>query len=188
MVAATGWKSYDPEKLNHLGYGLSQGVKTLEEFEHFVAEGTVPDRVTFILCAGSRDEDHLPYCSAYCCTAALKQALYHLLKNACQAMEKSTEKALILRIRDEDGSARLDVEDTGHGISAEAAPHIYNPFFTTRDPGEGMGMGLAIVHRIIDSHSGRIRHEPGPGGGTRFIITLPSRASGDNVPQAGSAS
>ncbi|MCK4748950.1 MAG: hydrogenase iron-sulfur subunit, partial [Bacteroidales bacterium] len=56
-------------------------MKTLEEFEEFVSNGTIPGRVTFILCAGSRDETHLPYCSAYCCTAALKQALYVREKN-----------------------------------------------------------------------------------------------------------
>ena len=64
-----------------MGYGLP-GVKTLEEFEQHVAEkGKVPDRVMFILCAGSRDKEHLPYCSSYCCTAALKQALYVREKN-----------------------------------------------------------------------------------------------------------
>ena len=81
VVVSTGWKPYEPGKLNHLGYGQSPGVKTLEEFEEFVSNGTIPGRVTFILCAGSRDETHLPYCSAYCCTAALKQALYVREKN-----------------------------------------------------------------------------------------------------------
>jgi quinone-modifying oxidoreductase subunit QmoB len=76
VVVSTGWKVYEPGNLGHLGYGRSESVKTLEEFEHYVAGGDVPGRVLFVLCAGSRDEKHLPYCSAYCCTAALKQALY----------------------------------------------------------------------------------------------------------------
>jgi len=80
VVLSTGWKPYDPVRLDHLGYGLS-GVKTLEEFEQGVSEGEVPDRVMIILCAGSRDKEHLPYCSSYCCTAALKQALYVREKN-----------------------------------------------------------------------------------------------------------
>ncbi|MFO7671292.1 MAG: hydrogenase iron-sulfur subunit [Bacteroidales bacterium] len=80
VVLSTGWKPYDPGHLDHLGCGLP-GVKTLEEFERHVAEGEVPDRVMFILCAGSREKDHLPYCSTYCCTAALKQALYVREKN-----------------------------------------------------------------------------------------------------------
>lgn len=75
VVNATGWKPYNTEKLEPLGYG-SPRVKTLEEFEQFVQEEKIPDRVLFILCAGSRDEKHLTYCSSYCCGAALKQALY----------------------------------------------------------------------------------------------------------------
>lgn len=80
VVTATGWKPYDTEKLKPLGYG-SERVKTLEEFEQFVQEEQVPDRVLFIMCAGSRDENHLSYCSSYCCGAALKQALYVREKN-----------------------------------------------------------------------------------------------------------
>ncbi len=75
VVTATGWKPYNTDKLTPLGYG-SQRVKTLEEFEQFVQEEKLPDRILFILCAGSRDENHLSYCSSYCCGAALKQALY----------------------------------------------------------------------------------------------------------------
>ncbi|MEA3461034.1 MAG: FAD-dependent oxidoreductase, partial [Bacteroidota bacterium] len=75
VVTATGWKPYNKEKLNGLGYG-SKRVKTLEEFEQYVQEEKLPDRILFILCAGSRDENHLAYCSSYCCGAALKQALY----------------------------------------------------------------------------------------------------------------
>jgi quinone-modifying oxidoreductase subunit QmoB len=80
VVVATGWRPYDPSKLHQLGYG-SDRVKTLEQFEAHVQEKAVPDRVLFVLCAGSRDESHLPYCSAYCCSAALKQALYIREKN-----------------------------------------------------------------------------------------------------------
>jgi len=75
IVTATGWKPYNTKNLEPLGYG-SERVKTLEEFELFVQEGQVPDRILFVLCAGSRDEKHLSYCSSYCCGAALKQALY----------------------------------------------------------------------------------------------------------------
>jgi len=75
VVSATGWKPYDARKLSSLGYGSSR-VKTLEEFEAHVQTGKPPDRVLLVLCAGSRDKKHLPYCSSYCCGAALKQALY----------------------------------------------------------------------------------------------------------------
>ncbi len=76
VVVSTGWKPYDATRLGHMGYGLSPKIKTLEEFEKHSKREKIPDRVLFILCAGSRDEAHLPYCSSYCCSAALKQALY----------------------------------------------------------------------------------------------------------------
>jgi len=75
VVSTTGWSPYDPGKLSSLAYGSSR-VKTLEEFEKSVQIETPPNRVLFVLCAGSRDADHLSYCSSYCCGAALKQALY----------------------------------------------------------------------------------------------------------------
>ncbi len=80
VVVATGWRPYDAERLTSLGYGFP-GVRTLEEFEQKARENGMPDRVLFILCAGSRDPDHLAYCSSYCCAAALKQALYVREKN-----------------------------------------------------------------------------------------------------------
>ena len=80
VVVTTGWKPYDPANLQQLGYG-SERVKTLEQFEDYVQENAIPNRVLIVFCAGSRDEAHLPYCSAYCCSAALKQALYIREKN-----------------------------------------------------------------------------------------------------------
>lgn len=84
IVLATGWKPYPPHKLNHLGYGSDERVITNVEFEQLVSSGEFADfarkhhikQVTFIQCAGSRDKDHLPYCSSYCCNVTLKQAGY----------------------------------------------------------------------------------------------------------------
>jgi len=80
VVTSTGWHPYDPANLHQLGYG-SPRVKTLEEFEAHVNQTELPARILFVLCAGSRDEAHLPYCSTYCCSAAMKQALYVREKN-----------------------------------------------------------------------------------------------------------
>jgi quinone-modifying oxidoreductase subunit QmoB len=82
IIMATGWKPYDAHKLNHLGYGSSPDVITNVEFEEMAAKGSIlrpstgrPVRsVLFIQCAGSRDANHLPYCSSVCCMASLKQA------------------------------------------------------------------------------------------------------------------
>jgi quinone-modifying oxidoreductase subunit QmoB len=84
IVQATGWKPYDPAKLGHLGYGTSPNVITNIEFEEMAAKGRIfrpsdakPVRsVLFIQCAGSRDKEHLPYCSSVCCMTTLKQAAY----------------------------------------------------------------------------------------------------------------
>lgn len=79
IIAAMGWKPYDPNKLGHLGYGKSKNVITIVEFEKMVKENPdikLPKNILFIQCAGSRDKDHLPYCSTYCCGTSLKQAKY----------------------------------------------------------------------------------------------------------------
>ncbi len=84
VVMATGWKPYDATRLGHLGYGLSANVITNVEFERLAAAGPVRrpsdgkplEDVLFVQCAGSRDENHLPYCSSVCCLATLKHAGY----------------------------------------------------------------------------------------------------------------
>lgn len=79
IIAAMGWKPYDPNKLGHLGYGKSRNVITIIEFEKMVKENPdiqLPKNILFIQCAGSRDKNHLPYCSSYCCGTSLKQAKY----------------------------------------------------------------------------------------------------------------
>jgi len=84
IVQATGWKQYNPNKLGELGYGKFNKVITGIQLEEFIKNGTNNNvlngkpikSVTFIQCAGSRDEKHLPYCSSVCCSVSLKQALY----------------------------------------------------------------------------------------------------------------
>lgn len=84
IVQATGWSPYDATKLGHLGYGKSPDVVTNVEFEEIAktgrlvrpSDGKPAKDVVFVQCAGSRDPEHLPYCSAVCCRVSLKQALY----------------------------------------------------------------------------------------------------------------
>jgi quinone-modifying oxidoreductase, subunit QmoA len=88
IVTATGWKNYDASKIENLNYSNSKNIITNVEFERFVAtngvnetkllrpsDNTEPKKIAFVQCAGSRDENHLPYCSAVCCSASLKHAL-----------------------------------------------------------------------------------------------------------------
>ena len=84
IVQATGWRPYDAAKLTHLGYGSSPDIITNVQMEEMVSNGGIKrpsdgkpiDSIAFIQCAGSRDQDHLPYCSAVCCRVSLKQAMY----------------------------------------------------------------------------------------------------------------
>jgi quinone-modifying oxidoreductase subunit QmoB len=84
IVQATGWQPYDASKLGHLGYGQSPNVINNVQMEELVASGELKRpsdgkparRIAFIQCAGSRDKDHLPYCSAVCCRTTLKEALW----------------------------------------------------------------------------------------------------------------
>ena len=83
VVLATGAVPYDPTKLDYLGYGKYENVITAQKMEELASKGKIvrPDgkevqSIAFIQCAGSRDEEHLPYCSATCCVESLKQATY----------------------------------------------------------------------------------------------------------------
>lgn len=83
-VLAAGWKPYDPTKLEHLSYGKFPDVITSVQMEEMAksgkitcpSDGSEPSVVAFVQCAGSRDENHLPYCSAVCCRVSLKQSEY----------------------------------------------------------------------------------------------------------------
>jgi len=89
VVMAAGWRPYDANKLPHLGYGANPNVITNVQMEEIATSGKITrpsdgkeaKRVAFIQCAGSRDPEHLPYCSSYCCLTSLKQAAYVREKN-----------------------------------------------------------------------------------------------------------
>jgi signal transduction histidine kinase len=69
--------------------------------------------------------------------------------------------------------AEILVEDNGPGIPADILPQVFDPFFTTREPGKGMGLGMYIIQEIILEHGGCIAVDTPPGGGTRVTIRLP---------------
>jgi signal transduction histidine kinase len=66
----------------------------------------------------------------------------------------------------------LEIEDTGRGVAPEDLPHLFEPFFTTRDG--AAGLGLAVCHGIVTALGGRIEVEPAPGRGTRARVILPA--------------
>jgi two-component system, NtrC family, sensor kinase len=100
----------------------------------------------------------------------IRQALLNLVRNAKEAMPEGG------RIRVEVGALdaswlRLCVADSGPGISAENLGKIFDPFFSTKD--KGTGLGLALVQQIVSEHGGRIEVDLPPGGGTMFSLVLP---------------
>lgn len=104
----------------------------------------------------------------------LRHAIGNLLLNAVQALAVSQrERRIWLRLERGADVARVIVEDNGPGIAPEAAPRLFEPFFTTREVGEGMGLGLAISLGIAEEHAGGLRLESREGGGVRAELWLP---------------
>ena len=101
----------------------------------------------------------------------LNQVLVNLVINAVQAMPSGGR--LTLRTLHDKDHVSLIVEDTGAGMDGEVLKKIYTPFFTTKDVGQGTGLGLPVVHGIVTSHGGSINVESSVNQGSRFEIQLP---------------
>lgn len=104
-----------------------------------------------------------------CYVDQLNQVWTNLIHNALQAMDN--KGTLRIDIIQEDNYVKVAVTDSGKGIPAEVMPKIFEPFFTTKPPGEGSGLGLDIVKKIIEKHDGKIEVESVPGK-TTFTVCL----------------
>jgi PAS domain S-box-containing protein len=104
----------------------------------------------------------------------LKQAFLNIILNATQAMPGGG--MLRIRGRREGGRVQISFEDTGQGISQENLPNVLNPFFTTKEPGTGTGLGLSLTHSFIRRAGGDLTLESELGIGTTVRIYLPAGA------------
>ncbi len=114
---------------------------------------------------------------------ALRQVFLNIITNAVQAMPAGGE----LRVNSErlaDGRVRLEFSDTGVGIPPEHLTDIFNPFFTTKAPGQGTGLGLSIVHSVVKRYRGSIRVESQIDRGTTFSIEFPFSCGSGEVTEA----
>lgn len=106
---------------------------------------------------------------------ALYQVLVNLLSNACEASKPGDQVELLAT--DLGDEIRIEILDQGEGIPAEQKERIFEPFYTTKQPGEGTGLGLDLVNKIVHDHQGRIEIDSAPGVGTRVIVDLPKKPS-----------
>jgi C4-dicarboxylate-specific signal transduction histidine kinase len=105
----------------------------------------------------------------------LQQVVLNLVMNGLDAMAETSDrgKELLIRTRREASEIVVQVEDSGIGLDTESAERIFNPFFTTKP--HGIGMGLSISRSIIEAHEGRLTGMPRPTGGAIFQFVLPIR-------------
>ncbi len=103
----------------------------------------------------------------------IQQVLLNLIRNGLDAMKEITEKSrkLLIRTQTQNNETVVSVHDHGQGLSPEIAEHMFEPFYTTKS--EGMGMGLAICSSIVTAHQGRIWAANNPDGGCTVSFSLP---------------
>jgi signal transduction histidine kinase/CheY-like chemotaxis protein len=116
----------------------------------------------------------------------LEQVILNLLNNAEQALRprvdghRSTSQGggrILIRTRHEEPDVVVEVEDNGPGVPDDVRSDIWDPFWTSKEEGEGTGLGLTVVHTIVVDHGGSVALERGALGGARFVIRLPRVAA-----------
>ncbi len=139
--------------------------KIVEDGLYFIESRCVKEGVTLI----RKLDYNLPRLTID--PAQITQVLVNLIVNAIQAMPGGG--TLKVETQGKIDCVLIIVEDTGHGMSNDTLKQIFLPFFTTKDVGQGTGLGLAVVHGIVTSHGGSIKIDSIFGKGSRFEIKLP---------------
>jgi signal transduction histidine kinase len=100
----------------------------------------------------------------------LEQLLSNLLKNALQA---APDGLVRLEWHCQERECIFTIQDNGPGIEEQMRTRVCDPFFTTKPPGEGTGLGLAVVHGIVEEHGGEMNIRTSPWGGAEFEVRIP---------------
>ncbi len=113
----------------------------------------------------------------------IEQTLVNLLLNARDALEFASSPRLLVELtRPEPGRLLIRISDNGAGIPEEIQGRLFQPFFTTKDPGRGTGLGLATAYATLRDHEGTISFTSAPGQGTTFSLSLPAWSGAVPVP------
>jgi signal transduction histidine kinase len=103
----------------------------------------------------------------------IQQAFLAILVNAVEAMPGGGTLSLKTSSDTDRKKVKIQIQDTGSGISPADLPHIFEPFFTTKKEGKGVGLGLSVCYGIIERHDGKIEVNSVVGQGSTFTIELP---------------
>jgi PAS domain S-box-containing protein len=109
---------------------------------------------------------------------AIETVIVNLLLNAADATPPDGTVTLSIRCSADKEAVEIEVRDTGHGLAPELRERVFDPFFTTKGPGRGTGLGLTVCRSIVDRHGGVIAVDTLPGGGCRFVVTIPLQPMG----------
>jgi signal transduction histidine kinase len=157
---------------SHMGEGKMQAVflpDVIERIYKLLDHQLMRKGITFT-------EDHQPKLpNIQGDLQGMQQVISNMMINAIHAIEeKGAENPMIaIRTRLENGEIVLDIEDNGCGMPEDVMTHIYDPFFTTKEPGRGTGLGMPIVESILHKHGATIELKSRVGVGTRFTMRFP---------------
>ncbi len=110
----------------------------------------------------------------------LQEVFMNVLLNSLDAVEDKGSIGIISRM-DEAGNVRVEIRDDGMGISAEEMEYIYDPFYTTKEPGKGTGLGLSVVRNITEAHGGTVEITSSPGKGTTVTLIFAKDFNDENT-------
>jgi C4-dicarboxylate-specific signal transduction histidine kinase len=111
----------------------------------------------------------------------LEQVLINLFTNAADAMEHAPVRVLSIGITAADGQVEIAVTDTGTGIAPAEIPNLFDPFYSTKQAGRGLGLGLSISYRLVRDIGGAITVTSHPGQGSTFTVRLPTAATDNEI-------
>jgi len=147
---------------------ISEDVKIREEIDEVMALVDHELKLEKIETNINIPED-LPYIR--CDRKQLQQVLFNIIRNAGQAI--SEKGAIEIDAKTIGKKIRIKIKDTGPGISQEKLSEVFNPFYTTKEPGKGTGLGLFIVRQLMERNNGRISVDSEVGKGTTFMLEFP---------------